>query len=91
MRDLAGKVAVVTGGGSGIGRVAALDVKVSAHDVDVANQKSMRSFVDEVVAEHGQVHVVVTKEAYVADGFKRLLPTATQSLVKRLSDRSNSH
>ena len=88
MKDLAGKVAVVTGGGSGIGRataaalaargsvvaVADLDEgkaketagaitanggRASAHQVDVSVEDRMRALVDEVLAEHTVVDVVV--------------------------------
>jgi len=32
---------------------------VSTHIVDVSNKERMRSFVDEVIAQHGQVHILV--------------------------------
>jgi NAD(P)-dependent dehydrogenase (short-subunit alcohol dehydrogenase family) len=88
MKSLDGKVAVVTGAGSGIGRataraladrgaiVAGADLdegtaketaaaittaggRASAHQIDVASEDRMRAFVDEVLAEHGVVDVVV--------------------------------
>jgi len=88
MKDLAGKVAVVTGGGSGIGRATAVALaargsvvavadldegkaketagvitatggRASAHQVDVRAEDRMRALVDEVLAEHTVVDVVV--------------------------------
>ena len=70
MRDLAGKVAVVTGGASGIGRaivdrLRAVDMIVVAADinggdefVDVTDAASVDALRDRVVAKHGTVHVV---------------------------------
>lgn len=88
MRRLAGRVAVVTGAGSGIGRatsellarrgcdVALVDVdeagirvsaervaatgrRASLHLADVADRKRMQELPEEVLREHGHVHVLV--------------------------------
>jgi short-subunit dehydrogenase len=88
MRELRGKVAVVTGAGHGIGRETALalaargcrlalcDINeealqavrkelsergatITVHRVDVSDEMQMSSFATEVVAAHGQVHVLV--------------------------------
>ncbi len=88
MKQLADRVAVVTGAGSGIGHataaallregchVALVDVmperlaearesfasedrRVTAHVADVADRARMEALADEVLAEHGAVHVLV--------------------------------
>lgn len=88
MKTLKGKVAVVTGGASGIGRATALrlagdgcDVAVAdvdevgmeetarevrargkratTHRIDVSKKEEMQRLVDDVLAAHGRVHVVV--------------------------------
>ncbi len=88
MKDLSGKVSVVTGAGAGIGRatahalaargsilalcdldegraketaemVAGTGGRASVHQVDVSAEDRMRALVDEVLAEHGVVDVVV--------------------------------
>ena len=88
MKHFDGKVAAITGAGSGIGRALAenlagrgaalalsdidevglaetvalcegADVKVSAQRVDVADRAAVQAWADQVVAEHGQVNLVV--------------------------------
>jgi NAD(P)-dependent dehydrogenase (short-subunit alcohol dehydrogenase family) len=104
MRQLADRIAVVTGSASGIGRATALalaregcnlalaDVdevgmaetaakvrevgrKVTSHRVDVADKARMQAFADEVVAEHGAVHVLINNA-----GVSVTAPLAEQSL-----------
>jgi short-subunit dehydrogenase len=87
MDDFGGKIAVITGAGSGIGRALAVElarrgahlaladvdetglaetlgraeglgVKVTATKVDVADRSSVFAWADEVVAQHGAVHLV---------------------------------
>ncbi len=88
MKNLNGKIAVVTGAGSGIGQATAIALakegcnlaladinktglgatageveklgrQVSLHKIDVAKKKEMQRFVDEVIRDHGQVHLIV--------------------------------
>jgi short-subunit dehydrogenase len=88
VKQLEGRVAVVTGAGSGIGRATAealqregchlaltdvvperleevrqalsgSDRRVSVHLADVADRARMEALVEEVLAEHGSVHVLV--------------------------------
>lgn len=88
MKDFAGRVAAITGAGSGIGRALAVDlskrgchlaladvdeeglaetvtkcegrgVKVTSRRLDVADRDDVFAWADEVVAEHGAVHLVV--------------------------------
>ena len=87
MPGFEGKVAVVTGAGSGVGRAAAVELarrgarvaacdingenvrstvdglaepgRSTAHRVDVSSEADMRAFVNDVVAAHGQVDIVV--------------------------------
>ncbi len=88
MKQIAGRVAVVTGAGSGIGQalslelakcgadialvdidsgrladtreaVAALGRKCSAHAVDVSRREQMAALPDQILAEHGAVHILV--------------------------------
>lgn len=87
MKKIAGRVAVVTGAGSGIGRAVALELagagasialvdidserlaevkrsietaggKASVHVVDVSSQQQMAALPDQVIAEHGAVHIL---------------------------------
>lgn len=88
MRDLHGRVAAITGAGSGIGRALAVElsrrgthlalsdvdeagladtvgrcegqgVKVTSQRVDVADRRAVHAWADQVVADHGAVHLVV--------------------------------
>lgn len=88
MEQLQGRVAAITGAGSGIGRALAVElagrgthlalsdvdeiglaetvaaaegrgVKVTSNRVDVADRAAVHDWADQVVAEHGHVHVVV--------------------------------
>lgn len=88
MKDFAGRVAAITGAGSGIGRALAIDlakrgchlalsdvdeeglaetvtrcegrgVKVTSRRLDVADRDDVFAWADEVVAEHGAVHLVI--------------------------------
>jgi short-subunit dehydrogenase len=88
MDSLKGRVSVVTGAASGIGRatarvlaargshlalcdvnvqgleqtareLASSGVKVSTHNVDVSNKARMAGLPDEVIREHGAVHVII--------------------------------
>ena len=88
MKDLRGKVAVVTGAGSGIGQatavalakegcdlaladinqagmevtagqVKAFGIKLTQHNVNVAGKEEMMHFAEEVMNQHGHVHIVV--------------------------------
>jgi short-subunit dehydrogenase len=111
MKDFAGRVAAITGAGSGIGRALAEDlagrrahlalsdideeglaetaarcegrgVKVTTARVDVADRAAVFAWADQVVAEHGAVHLVVnnagvalgaTIEAMSYDDFEWLM------------------
>lgn len=97
MKQLADRVAVVTGAASGIGRglcivlaemgahVAAVDVdgegldalaahlsssrgRVTTHVVDVSDADAVAALADEVVAEHGAVHLLVNNAGITIDG-----------------------
>src|SRR3984957_3455261 len=88
MKDFKGRVAAITGAGSGIGRALAKDlarrgahvalcdidesglaetvalceglgVKVTSQRVDVANRASVYAWADQVMADHGQVNLIV--------------------------------
>lgn len=88
MKQIAGRIAVVTGAGSGIGRavcvelanrgadIALVDVdegrlsdvraaveelgrKCSVHAVDVSSREQMAALPDQVIAQHGAVHILV--------------------------------
>jgi NAD(P)-dependent dehydrogenase (short-subunit alcohol dehydrogenase family) len=88
MKQISGRVAVVTGAGSGIGRAVSLELakqgadlalvdidkpgleavqaaveaagrKASQHVVDVSNQQQMAALPEQVIAEHGAVHILV--------------------------------
>jgi len=96
VKQLRGRVAVVTGAASGIGRAVAVllarkgcqlalvDVnqaglretaraveaegrKASLHGVDVADADAMRALPEQVVAEHGHVHVLVNNAGVALD------------------------
>jgi rhamnulose-1-phosphate aldolase/alcohol dehydrogenase len=76
--ELAGRVAVITGGASGIGRAAARSLAARGAHVVVAdlNVEGAREVADELVSEHGlrralAVHVDVTSEAAVAEMTRR--------------------
>src|SRR5687768_10300497 len=106
MESLRGKIAVVTGAGSGIGRATALALArqgavvaladldassaketgalldgvsgTSVHQVDVTSESAMRAFVEDVIAEHGAVDVVVNNAGIApAPGAAQDLPLST--------------
>jgi len=97
MRQLAGRVAVVTGAASGIGRalalalaqkrcelalvdinrdglektaeqVRAVGAKVSIHLVDVASREQMEALPEDVIREHGHIHIVVNNAGVAVMG-----------------------
>lgn len=97
MKNLEGKVAVVTGAGSGIGRaiacalaargcvlalvdvnqsslesvrteITAAGVDASRHIADVSSEAAMKALVEEVVAQHGRVNILVNNAGVVALG-----------------------
>jgi len=104
MKDLRGKVVVITGAGSGIGRKLAIQLSkeganlalgdinlenlartremlelrthVSIHTVDVAKQMQMAEFAAEVLAEHGQVDLLVNNAGI----------TLTPTIFEEISD-----
>ena len=88
MKEIAGRIAVVTGAGSGIGQAVSLELaaqgvdlalvdidkpgletvqaaveatgrKASVHLVDVSSQQQMAALPEQVIAEHGAVHILV--------------------------------
>lgn len=97
MKTLKGRVAVVTGAASGIGRALALrladegcDVavvdrdadglasvaeeirgrgrRVSIHAVDVARRERLAALPDQVIAEHGRVHILINNAGVALSG-----------------------
>ncbi|MCP4005425.1 MAG: SDR family NAD(P)-dependent oxidoreductase [bacterium] len=97
MKQLQNRVAVITGGASGIGRALALELagrgcdlalvdlnragldeaaerarasgrKVSTHIADVADRERMAKLPEEVLAEHGRVHILANNAGVNASG-----------------------
>lgn len=96
MKQISGRVAVVTGAGSGIGRAVSLELarrgadvglvdidddrlsevkaaveatgrKASTHLVDVASREQMAALPEQVIAEHGSVHILVNNAGVSVD------------------------
>jgi butyryl-CoA dehydrogenase len=136
MRRFDGRVAAITGAGSGIGRALAVElagrgthlalcdidevgltdtvarcegqgVKVTAQRVDVADRASVEAWADQVVADHGAVHLVVnnagvalgaTIESMSYDDFEWLMDInfwgvvhGTKAFLPKLIDAGEGH
>ncbi len=82
MRDLTGRVALVTGGDRGIGRAAALALAEAGADIAVNyhTRESEAADVCSQVESHGRRCVTVRADVAVADDVARMVKTVEETL-----------